>query len=143
MFREANQIKVKAMCLFVHKGRVLAAPGHDSIKNETFYRLLGGTMEFFETAEETIRREIKEEINSEIENLRFLKLIENRFEFDGERGHQITFLYSGDLADKALYDQEKIKIIDTSYVATWVPIEEILSGKTKLYPALNYENYFR
>lgn len=143
MSSETNQIKIKALGLFQHNGRVLACPGYDPVKDEHYYRLLGGTMEFFETGEETMRREIQEELKSDIEDLQYLGLVENRFEYKGERGHQITFLYSGNLANKDLYSQEKIPILDTkaSVEAEWVLVKDILEGRTKLYPPFEYEKY--
>lgn len=54
----------------------------------------------------------REELLCEIENLEFVKLIENIFTYNGEQGHQITFLYKGNLANKNLYKQEKIVVHD-------------------------------
>ncbi len=135
-------IQVKAMCLFQHNGRVLAGKGFDSKRDEHFYRIVGGGMDFFETAEETIRREIQEELGSDIENLKYLTLIENLFEFEGARGHQITFIFSGDLASKALYDQEKIEFLDApGLFMEWVPIKDIVEKKVVAYPPLDYARF--
>ncbi|MEZ4517114.1 MAG: hypothetical protein R3C44_09860 [Chloroflexota bacterium] len=50
-----NHIRPIAICLFSHNGRVLAAEGYDPIKQQTFYRPLGGTIEFGETSAKRLR----------------------------------------------------------------------------------------
>jgi len=135
-----KKIKVKAMCLFNHEGRTLAARGRDDKKNQIFFRLIGGSVDFGEKAEEGVRREVREELGCEIENLEFVDVVENIFEYNGIPGHEVVFLYKGDLSNKALYEQEKIHIIEpySEFDAEWVPIEDIKSGKTVLYPTFNY-----
>lgn len=81
-------IRFKAMGVFVHDGKILASKGHDSNKNPyDFYRLIGGTIDFGETAEQAIHREILEELGTEIENVVQLNVIENIFQYEGRNGH--------------------------------------------------------
>lgn len=136
---QEQKIRIKAMCLFLHKGRTLASKGFDEKRNETFYRVIGGTVDFREKSEDGVRREIREELGCEIENLELHKVIENIFEYNGNWGHEIVFLYKGDLSNKELYEQEKIHIVEpyAEFDAEWIPIEDIRSGKSILYPALN------
>ncbi len=74
-------IRVKAMCLFISAGKVLVANGK-SLKSRrgdvvvvpgNFYRAIGGSLNFSETSIEGVRREIREELESEIEDLEFYK----------------------------------------------------------------------
>ena len=134
------KIRIKAMCLFNHEGKTLASKGYDEKKNETFYRVIGGSVNFGEKTEEGARREVREELGCEVENLELVKVVENIFEFNGNSGHDVVFLYKGDLSNKTLYEQEKIHIVEPylEFDAEWVPIEDIVSGKSILYPALNY-----
>ena len=53
-------------------GKILALAGHDPIKNEVFYRPLGGGIEFGEYAAQTIARELQEEIGAEVVDIRYL-----------------------------------------------------------------------
>jgi ADP-ribose pyrophosphatase YjhB (NUDIX family) len=133
---KTNQIEVKALCIILRDNKeILVGLGYDEIKKEHFGRIMGGGMNFGETAEVAVRREIKEELLCEIENLEFIKLIENIFTYNGEKGHQITFLYKGELANKDLYTQEKIAVHDTkSFEAEWLSLDDVISGKVKLYP---------
>jgi ADP-ribose pyrophosphatase YjhB (NUDIX family) len=139
-----ERIKVKVLCLFHNDGKILASRGLNKITNQVFYRLLGGSLDFFETAEVGIRREIDEELHSKIENLRFIEVTENIFSHEDWRGHEIIFLYSGNLARKELYDQQRIHIVEDTYEfdAEWIAITDILNGTRTLFPALDWEKLF-
>lgn len=137
-------IKVKAMCLFHNDGKILASKDFDSVKKQYFYRVLGGHVEFHEICEDTVRREIMEEIQSEIDNLKFLQVLESIFIYEGKKGHEIVFLYVGELRNKDLYKQKIIPITENNQTlnAEWVPIPDILQGDVPLYPSFDYQNIF-
>ena len=134
-----KSILVKALCIIEKDDKLLACKGYDSVKKETFFRLVGGTVNFGEKIEEALRREIKEELNSEIENLKFLTVVENIFTYEREAGHEICFIYKSDLSNKEVYKKNHITIDTEDFPAEWVPISDILAGKVKLYPAFNYK----
>jgi len=67
-----NQIRPLAICVFSNKDRILVFEGYDPIKNQSFYRPLGGGIEFGEYGEEAVRREIMEELHTKIKDLSFL-----------------------------------------------------------------------
>ena len=140
-----NEIKLKAMCIFQKGGQVLVSKGLDKVKNETFYRFLGGHIDFFETAEDGIRREIKEELGSEIENLKLLEMIENLFIYKGEKCHEVDFIFSGNLVRKELYEQNPIHVVEDTYEfdAHWVSIKDLISSRIPLYPKFNYQELFK
>ena len=135
-----NQIRPLAICLFHNKNRILVAEGYDPIKGETFYRPLGGGIEFGERSEETICRELMEEIGVEVkaDSLKYLGTLENIFIFNGIPGHEIVMVYDGELSPSELYDQEVIigqeVDIDESFSATWKSLDEFGVGKSILYP---------
>jgi 8-oxo-dGTP pyrophosphatase MutT (NUDIX family) len=143
--RPKGEIKLKAMCFFRRNGKILVSKGFDTVKSEHFYRPLGGHIDFFETAEEGIRREIQEELGSKIKNLKLVEVIENLFTYQGKEEHEIVFLYSGDLATEELYRTNPIRIVehDHEFEASWVLVKDILSGKIPLYPKFNYEELFK
>ena len=138
-----GQIEIKAFCLIRHDGKLLVSKGYDKTKQETFYRFLGGTVEFGETGEQAVVREIKEELGSGLIDVVRLDLIQNIFSYNNEERHQLTFLFEGTLLDESLYTQELIQIIDAPESrAVWLPIEEVLSGKAILYPTYDYSKIF-
>ena len=140
-----KEIRVKAMCLIEHNGKLLLCNGYDSVKKEKFLRLVGGSIDFGEMAEDAVRREVKEELGSNLENLKFITVIESIFVHEGEKGHEVIFLYKGDLTNKDIYNTEKVPILDRREDwkdAEWIPISDILEKKTIFYPSFNYKKLF-
>ena len=45
----------------------MVSEGYDKIKNQTFYRCLGGGIGFLETSQEALKREYKEELGINID----------------------------------------------------------------------------
>lgn len=133
-----NRIRPLAICLFRHNDCILVAEGYDPVKKESFYRPLGGGIEFGEHSEQTIRREILEEIGAEVCDLKYLGTLENIFVFNGTPGHEIVQVYNGSLRDTRLYEQTVIVgqevDINGSFRAVWKRIDEFGEGKSILYP---------
>ena len=107
-----NIIRPLALAIVKKDNKVLVQVGFDSKKNEKFYRLPGGGIEFGETGIEALKREYLEEIGSGINNAEFLGLLENIFTFEGNNGHELVMVYKADLEKKSLYDEKEIKILD-------------------------------
>lgn len=138
---DMEKIRPNALLIINKNGKLLAQKGYDEFTNQSFCRLLGGGIEFGEYSLIAMKREIKEELGANILNEKMLLVIENIFEFNNKKGHEITFLYSGDLAEENLYNQEKIKILDEQDTyAEWINISDIKEGSVILYPkeAVNY-----
>ena len=117
-------------------GCILAAPGFDSVKQQRFYRPLGGEIEFGELAEDAARREIFEEVGAEIDGLRLLSVFENIFTFLGARGHELVFAYEATFKD-AKYTQTDVVVCDeggNAFEAHWVPMDVFVRGEAPLYP---------
>ncbi|MSR71341.1 MAG: NUDIX domain-containing protein [Candidatus Taylorbacteria bacterium] len=137
---------LKAMCLFVHDGKVLLQAPQTLKPNKAginFYRPVGGHIEYLETSEQCIKREIQEELCTQVLNLTFLEAIENIFEYNDRKVHEIVFLYKGDLENKDLYKKEKIHIVEKDYEfdAVWIEIEKILNGEIILVPKTDYQKF--
>ncbi len=142
--REPGMIHVKVMCIISHNRKILATRGFDEIKGEKFFRLIGGGVHFCELATDALKREIQEELETELEDIIFLKMEENVFTYRGKPGHEIIFLYSADMIRKELYGKEEIPIADhPDTIAVWVPISDVLSGSARLYPAVDYSPYLK
>lgn len=135
----SNQIRPLVICLFRDGERILVGEGYDPAKRETFYRPLGGRIEFGERAEEALRREVREEIEMEIESPVYLFTLENIFMFNGSMGHEIVMVYDARLADEGLYAQETIAGIETDdersfpFKAVWKKLDEF-GPAAPLYP---------
>jgi 8-oxo-dGTP pyrophosphatase MutT (NUDIX family) len=133
-----NKIRPLAICIFRKNDRILVAEGYDPVKHEHFYRPLGGGIEFGEYSEQTIRRELMEEIGAEVCELKYLGTLENVYVFNGTPGHEIIRIYDGVLKNAELYEMPEIigreMDIDVTFRAVWKPIDEFGAGKSILYP---------
>lgn len=74
--------------------------------NKENYVLPGGGVHFLESSEEAIIREIKEETGLDIKVDECISTIENIFEYQGIKFHEIFFLYKGSFIDDV--DTDKI-----------------------------------
>ena len=132
----ADTIRPLAICLFRHGGRVLVAEGYDPVKRETFYRPLGGAIEFGERATDALARELREELDAEITALRRLGVLENLFTFNGKPGHEIVLVFDGEFVDRALYEQPVLHGREhdgSTFRAGWKSLEAFRPGEP-LYP---------
>lgn len=135
-----NSEAIRGMALAIIKndqGHILVSPGHDKIKNENFYRLLGGGVDFGETSEAALKREFLEELNAELTNCKLLGVVENIFTYDGLTGHEICFIYSADFADLKMYEQLEFQIIDSEDEGKviWLDLEK--KGGDPIYPDIS------
>jgi 8-oxo-dGTP pyrophosphatase MutT (NUDIX family) len=138
-----NHIRAIAICLFRHGNRLLVAEGYDEVKRQTFYRPLGGTIEFGEYSHQTIVREIREELGAEVAHVTYLFTLENVFTHNGQPGHEIILIYDGAFKDETLYQRERLEACEDSgqpFIARWMPLDAFArdarrqSGVPPLYP---------
>jgi len=137
--KKKKRVKSKAVCVFRWDDKIFVAEGYDPTRAETFYRPIGGTIEFGEYGHETIKREVIEEIKVDVADVTFLGLCENIFTYDGKRGHEIMLIYDGRFTDDSLYDDALIMRGEDDHTvlfdATWKPLD-YFRGETAppLYP---------
>jgi ADP-ribose pyrophosphatase YjhB (NUDIX family) len=101
---------------------------HRAITDD-FWALPGGRAELLETAAETLRREMREEMNEDVEVERLVWIAENFFEHNGRAHHEIGFYFlmqlspDSPLRQKAepFYGQEG----DLRIVFEWFPVETL------------------
>jgi len=123
-----------ALGIVERKGKILVGEGYDKLKDQHFYRPIGGGIEFLEKAEDTLKREFKEEIGKEVKAIKFLGVTENIFSYEGNDGHEIIMLYSGEIADK---DYEEVyHVVDGNkpFDAVWIDKNEFVNNNKILYP---------
>jgi 8-oxo-dGTP pyrophosphatase MutT (NUDIX family) len=134
-----QRIRPLAICVFRYHDRILVAEGYDSVKDQYFYRPLGGGIEFGEPSVETISRELMEELKVDVDkdSLRYLGAVENIFTFNGTSGHEIVLIYDGALKESGLYEQGVIlgqEANGEDIHAVWKDLDEFRDGKSILYP---------
>ena len=83
----------------VHNGAVLL---HRTAE-ETFWTVPGGRAEMGETAEATLKREMREELGVDVEIVRLLWFSENFFTYDARRYHEIALYFLMELPANSPY----------------------------------------
>ena len=116
--------------------RTLLAQGYDPVKQQTFYRALGGSVDFGETSYDALKREFYEELQAELINIKYLGCIENLFTFNGQPGHEIIQLYQCDFADPKFYQCDQLEFTESEdkHTAFWLDIPECKSGNLRIVP---------
>ncbi|MBI3267485.1 MAG: NUDIX domain-containing protein [Planctomycetes bacterium] len=130
------RVRPLAICVFRDGDRILAAEGYDREKRETFYRPLGGRIEFGERGAECVAREIREEIGAEVRELSYLGTIENLYDFEGEAGHEIVLVYDAAFQDRSFYSRERIRGVDghVRIRGVWLALSQVRRLGVALYP---------
>jgi len=136
-----GQIRPLALGVVRRGDDLLVFEGYDQVKDEIYYRPLGGGIEFGEHSQETLRREFREELGVELDHVRYLATTENIFTCNGERGHEIILLYEAILADQSFYEQESFEVYEEGTIlpARWMPLHKfressLQPGSLSLYP---------
>jgi 8-oxo-dGTP pyrophosphatase MutT (NUDIX family) len=131
-----REVRAIAVCVVRDGGRTFVAEGRDSARRLTFYRPLGGTIEFGERGIECAAREVLEESGSEVVDLIYLGTLENIFTYEGRPGHEIVLVYEGRFADERMYglDELMCKEGDVEFRAVWKRFDEFDPESAPLYP---------
>lgn len=135
--QKSGKIRVLALGLIPWRNRLFLSEGYDPIKQQTFYRALGGGVDFGETSHAALVREFQEEIQAELTNIRYMGCLENLFVYNGQPGHEIIQLYQCDFTDAKFYQQEQLFYFtdgEEEQKAMWVELNRFTSGELKLVP---------
>ena len=121
---EEYKLNVRAAGIIIHNNKILT---HRNTKSD-HYALIGGRVEIGEDSETTLKREIMEEMGKEIEITGYISTIENFFQMDSQKYHEIMFVHKAEFKNKK--DQkieETINNIEGKdyLVYEWIPLEKI------------------
>lgn len=131
-------IRAKVVCIFRRQNKILVGEGFDPVKKERFYCPPGGRIEFGESSEAALHREIKEELGSELKNPFLLGVLENLFTFADQEGHEIVFVYDAELIDQKKYEIDSFQAVESNgepFTAHWLDLKAITSDTPPVYPA--------
>ena len=129
-----KEIRPIVLGLAIKNNKILVSEGFDKVKNESFYRCLGGGIEFLEKSKEALKREFLEEINVDIIVKDFLGISENIFTYQGKKAHELILFYSIEISDENY--EEEYRVIDDhgETIAKWIDIDEFKNKNKILYP---------
>ena len=119
-----KKLNIRACALIIHNNKLLV---HNNI-NENHVALVGGRVKIGESSEDTLKREIKEEMGKEIEILEYVSTIENFFDADDMPYHEIMFVYRVDFKeeeDKKIVDSIKNIEGEDELKYDWIDLDKI------------------
>lgn len=126
---ENHRFNYRVVGIAVHENAVLL---HQA-EGDSFWAFPGGRAELGEPAEQTLKREMREELNVEVEVVRLLWFVENFFTYADKQYHEIALYFLMWLPANCHYlvqpgpyqgQEEEVKLI-----FQWFPIEpEVLSS---------------
>ena len=131
-----DRIRCVVICAFRRGDRILVVEDYDSVKRQTFYRPLGGGIDFGEASAAAVVREIREEIGAAVVDLEYIGTVENIFTFNGVARHELIQIFDGRLVDEALYLVQSIPGVESNgepIRVVWKSLDSF-SAKTPLYP---------
>ena len=93
---EDYKLNVRAAGIIIHNNKVLT---HRNL-NSNHYTFIGGRVEIGEDSATTVKREIEEEVGKEIEIIEHGGVIENFFEMQGTKYHEMLFMHRAEFVDE-------------------------------------------
>jgi nucleoside triphosphatase len=102
------------------------------------YVVQGGHIELGETVEQALKREIKEETNLEIKDIRFIGMLESVFSEEFHKKKHFIFL---DFSCKALSSDVRLNEEATEFI--WVTLEEALKIDVEPFTIQTIKNYIK
>ena len=118
----------------INNNRVLL---HTTEKDD-FWSFPGGRGEIGETSAQTLIREMKEELNEEVEIIRLLWVVENFFVYDRKNYHEICFYYLMQFQERSRYLTKSTSFYgvegDCDLEFNWFAIDSDILAKLPLLP---------
>ena len=109
------------------------------LDRDDFWTFPGGRVELGETSQDALLRELKEELNADIEIVRMLWLVENFFEYNSQQYHEIAFYYLMQFPKRSPYLNQDSSFpgieSDVSLEFKWFPIDSNVLKKLPLLPS--------
>ncbi|MBE9039814.1 NUDIX domain-containing protein [Oscillatoriales cyanobacterium LEGE 11467] len=131
-----SKIRVLALAIVQDGDRLFLGKGFDPIAQTTFYRVLGGGVEFGETSLDALKREFQEEIQAELTNIEYVACLESIFTLKEKPKHEVIQLYRCDFADRKFYQLDEVEYCEgkRSKKAYWIERQRFESGELRLVP---------
>ncbi|MCQ4088426.1 NUDIX hydrolase [Saccharibacillus sp. JS10] len=116
---DSSKFNFRAACIVIQNNKIL----FQQAEGEDYWFLPGGRVELHEDTTETLSRELKEEFGFEVSGHQLVWIVENFFELEGKKFHEIGFYYRVTIQS---VDEEKEEIgIEPGYRNRWIDLKEL------------------
>ena len=132
--QDTSHFNYRVVGVLLHEDKILLQSAEDI----DFWVLPGGRGEFGESAQEAIVREMFEELGEEATIERLLWVLENFFEYQDKRWHEISFVFLVSLPPESPVYQQSGDFdgyepeMNAKLIFRWFRLDEL--GKIRLYP---------
>ena len=136
MSERANAVRARAIAVIRRRQEVLLSFAIDPDSGARYGRFLGGGVAAGEPPEDTVRRELLEEIGVAIGRVTRLGVLDNSYTFNGRTHRETVVVCAAEFADSAAYDRSAFPVNEAvcDGPAEWVPIDRIVRGAIVVYP---------
>lgn len=123
---DGYKLNIRAAGVIIHNGKILLHKGETA----NHYALLGGYVRIGENSQDTVKREMQEELGKEIEITGYISTIENFFELKGIKYHEIMFIYKAEFCNeedkKIEYTMKNMEDgIESDIHYEWIKMDEL------------------
>ena len=108
IIEDSVKLNFRTAMLIYHKGNVLL----HKAKDEDFWNMPGGRVQFGEDSLSAVKREMQEELDVKIDNAKFVGFFENFFVYAGIRYQELLTVYSCELPDCELTKKQDFVALD-------------------------------
>ncbi|WMT39693.1 NUDIX hydrolase [Paenibacillus sp. D2_2] len=123
--RNNNKFNFRVAGIAIHNNRILL---HTTLTDD-FWNLPGGRVEFNESTDRTIIREIKEELDIDARTKELLFVREDFFEYDDKQYHEIGFYYLIDFPEGHEVITKDDEFVGTEegskLIFKWFPLDQL------------------
>jgi 8-oxo-dGTP pyrophosphatase MutT (NUDIX family) len=136
-WRPLDIIRAKVIGIALHENRLLVCEVLNDQGILKGWCPLGGGIEFGETGESALKREIVEELGCDILIAGPPMICENIFEHHEVKGHEIILAFPIKFEDTQIYSRERFQICESRgslHWVEWINIERFKSGEAILFP---------
>ncbi|MEO0768561.1 MAG: NUDIX domain-containing protein [Cyanobacteria bacterium J06649_4] len=133
----AKRIRPIALGLIEYQNHIFVSPGEDPKTHQTFYRFLGGGIEFGETSQAALTREFLEEIQATLTDIEYVCCLDNIFTYNGKPKHELIQLFKARFVEPRFYQlQAEFQLVEGEQIkqAFWLETARVINGEYRLVP---------